>query len=86
MLSVANAGKKPAVFDVKPVAGGSTQTFTVPVGSTKMVSVSAGSAYAVTPKQGSEIAASVSFGSAHALAAFPVWAADAASPELTVYP
>jgi hypothetical protein len=28
----------------------------------------------------------VSFASSKALSAYPVWAADAASPELTVYP
>lgn len=85
-LSIVNTGTRPATVTVRPVDGGSARTLTLPVRGGRSVSVAPGSVYEVTPVAGGQIAAAVSFASRNALGAFPVWAADAASPELTVYP
>ncbi|KHK98912.1 hypothetical protein LK09_08675 [Microbacterium mangrovi] len=86
VLSVVNSGARTASVTVKPVSGGPSQTLSLPAGGAKDVPVNPGTVYRLIPRAGGQVAAAVSFASAHALAAFPVWAADAASPELTVYP
>lgn len=86
VLSVVNAGTGTASFTVKPAQGGASRTFTLPRGGARDVPVKAGTVYQIVPRVGSEVTAAVSFASAKALSAFPVWAADAASPMLTVYP
>lgn len=86
VLSIVNTGTRAATVTVQPVDGGPARTVTVPVRGGRSVPVTAGDVYQVTPRAGGQIAAAVSFASRSAVAAFPVWAADAASPELTVYP
>ncbi|HKT56432.1 MAG TPA: DUF5719 family protein [Microbacterium sp.] len=85
MLSIVNTGTRSETVAVQSLRGGTSQTLTLPPGGGRSLPAVAGGLYEVTPR-GGQIAASVSFASRNAVAAFPVWAADAASPELTVYP
>lgn len=86
VLSIANPGSGKATVTVTPVQGGAKRTFTLAAGASRDVAVKAGTVYQVVPRGGAPVAAAVSFASSKALSAYPVWAADAASPELTVYP
>jgi hypothetical protein len=83
-LTIANAGDAEATVTVAPVDGGTESSVAVPAGGSAAVPVTAGTVYRLTPD--APVHASVGFASANALAAFAVWAADAAAPPITVYP
>jgi hypothetical protein len=84
MLTVANPGTVESEVSVVTLPTGDPARVTVPAQSSVSVPVRAGELYRLEPS--APVHATVGFSSAGALAGFPVWAADAAAPPLTVYP
>jgi hypothetical protein len=88
------AGPSPVLTVVNDGADPSTVSLTSPAGQTREVAVEGGAAtqialtesgaYTLDPSRA--VRAAVSFSAAGALAGYPVWAADAAAPPITVYP
>lgn len=79
-----NPGAQPLEV-VLAATGGGVQTVTVPAGGDAAVPVEADVVYALDPGSGA-LQAGVGLAGPGALAAFPVWPADAAAPAITVYP
>jgi hypothetical protein len=69
---------------LEPLRGGAATRATVAANGTAVVSVDAGTVYRLTTEQ--PIRAGVTFAADGALAGFPVWAAESAAAEITVYP
>ncbi len=69
---------------LEPLRGGAATRATVAANGTAVVSVDAGTVYRLTTEQ--PIRAAVTFAADGALAGFPVWAAESAAAEITVYP
>ncbi|MCC2033423.1 DUF5719 family protein [Microbacterium allomyrinae] len=83
-LTVANPGDEPAVVAVTSEDGAFRLELTVPAGGTMTARLSPRTVYLIDPS--SPIRAALSLTGDGALAGIPVWPADAASPEIVVYP
>jgi hypothetical protein len=84
-LTVVNPGDEPADVTVVSDDGAFRLELAVPAGGSLTARLSPRTAYILDPG-GREILAGLSLAGDGALAAIPVWPADAAAPEITVYP
>lgn len=83
VLTLVNRGAADATIALT-APGGSTRDVTVRAGTAAQVPVSASGVYELVPS--APVFAGVSFAGDGALAGFPVWSADAATPPVPVYP
>lgn len=83
-LAVVPAASEPATITVTPAAGGPARSATAQPGRTTTLPLSPGAAYRITSDHA--VRAAVTFAGAGELAGYPVWAQDAASAPVPVYP
>ncbi|WP_404431851.1 DUF5719 family protein [Microbacterium lacus] len=84
-LTLVNPGDIAATVSITPTGAAAAITVEVPSGASAAVQVRAGEIYTIDAG-GSPVRAALAFSDAFGIAGFPLWPADAAASDVTIYP